>query len=88
MSLLRIVFASAQSHEILLKKICFDKKVLFLDQVYDKVTVIAVTSKSRCCKVGNLRSHKPSGTRGPFVERHSDYPYPLKVFMQAATLFS
>ena len=51
MSLLGIVFASAQSHEILLKKICFDKKVLFLDQVYDKVTLIAVTSKSRGCKV-------------------------------------
>ena len=88
MSLLRIVFASAQSHEILLKKICFDKKVLFLDQVYDKVAVIAVTSKSRGCKVGNLRSHKPTGTRGPFLERPSDYPFPLKVFMQATTLFS
>ena len=41
MLLLRIVFASAQSHEILLKKICFDKMVLFLDQVYDKVTVMS-----------------------------------------------
>ena len=51
MSLLRIVFASAQSHEILLKKICFDKKMLFLDQVYDEVTLIAVTNKSRGCKV-------------------------------------
>ena len=88
MSLLRILFASAQSHEILLKKICFDKKMLFLDQVYDEVTLIAVTNKSRGCKVSNLRSHTPSGTRGPFVERPSDYPYPLKVFMQAATLFS
>ena len=47
MSLLRIVFASAQSHEILLKKICFDKKILFLDQVYDEVTLIAVTNESR-----------------------------------------
>ena len=51
MSLLRILFASAQSHEILLKKICFDKKMLFLDQVYDEVTLIAVTSKSRGYKV-------------------------------------
>ena len=47
MSLLRIVFASAQSHEILLKKICFDNKILFLDQVYDEVTLIAVTNESR-----------------------------------------
>ena len=34
MSLLRILFASAQSHAILLRKICLDKKILFLDQVY------------------------------------------------------
>ena len=51
MSLLRILFASAQSHEILLKKICFYKKVLFLDQVYNEVRLIAVTNKSRGCKV-------------------------------------
>ena len=51
MSLLRIVFAGAQSHEIFLKKICFDKKILFLDEVYDEVTLIAVTKKSRGCKV-------------------------------------
>ena len=50
MSLLRIVFASAQSHEILLKKICFDKKMLFLDQVYDEVTLMAVTNKSEVVK--------------------------------------
>ena len=41
MSLLRILFASAQSHEILLKKICFDEKILFLDQVYDKETLMS-----------------------------------------------
>ena len=51
MSLLRILFASAEGHEILLKKICFDKKFLFLDQVYDEVTLIAVANKSRGCKV-------------------------------------
>ena len=51
MSLLRILFASAQSHEIFLQKICFDKKMLFLDQVYDEVTLIAVTNKSRGYKV-------------------------------------
>ena len=34
MSLLKILYASAQSHEILLKKIYWDKKILFLDQVY------------------------------------------------------
>ena len=88
MSLLRILFASAQSHEIFLQKICFYKKVLFLDQVYDEVTLIAVTNKSRGCKVWNLRSHTPAGTRDPFLERHSDFPYPLNVFMQATTLFS
>ena len=67
MSLLRIVFASAQSHEISLKKICFYKKILFLDQVYDEVTLIAVTNKSRGCKVWNLRSHTPTGTRDPEI---------------------
>ena len=34
MSLLKILFASAQSHEILLKKICLDKKILSLNQMY------------------------------------------------------
>ena len=51
MSLFRILFASAQSYEIFFKKICFTKKILFLDQVYDEVTLIAVTNKSRGCKV-------------------------------------
>ena len=34
MSLLRILFASAQSHDILLKKIYLPKLILFLDQVF------------------------------------------------------
>ena len=90
MSLLRILFASAQSHKILLKKICFNKKVLFLDQVYDEVTLIKQLQisqevvKYETSEVICLQGPGARFSKGPVTI----YPYPLKVFMQATTLFS